>query len=659
MRGLSLDDDRQDEERPRKRVRWATHNTLIRYRKPPDRGEACREVSAVFVGIASVERSLDCIECRSELDNHADCCVLGSSNALEIMDFGRPMTVGGFDRDASKQRTCRTISGVVAYDAPDGVTWMLVFHQSVLVEGLRHNLLCSAQMRDVGIRVNDEPKHTVLNPTNQHHAITVFENDDNGNRQVKLCIPLSLSGMNPYFPSRVPTREEFDTCPPHRVIDMTDEHTEWRPRSDRLRENEEAMTKNGFLPANTGDGYRNVSAVLCDLPGAPMKQPESALASALESTVRVSGVQSTRDKRMLRPEHLVHRWGVSIEKATRTLEATTHRLVRSTLHPHLSRRYGTNDRGVRYNRLSDDVFTDTLKANVKSYFRKNRYVQIFATRKGFCRAYPMEQKGQAHEALSLFASREGVPPNFVMDGAKEQVHGEFSRKMRQMQAGKRQIEPHSPWQNEAEATIREVKRGADRKMTKMKSPIVLWDHCLELECLIRSSTWRNSVDLEGQVPHSITLGQECDISHIAELGWYEWVRFYDSVARFPDPKEVYGRWLGPSADVGPVMCAKILKKNGQVVVVSTYRAITEDEKNDPAHRAERDAFDEAIAKKLGCDKPENDGPAFTDSRTPEHELYSDDFEGTNQHIPDIDDVTPEEFDNTKQLLWCDLRYAYV
>ena len=45
----------------------------------------------------------------------------------------------------------------------------------------------------------------------------------------------------------------------------------------------------------------------------------------------------------------------------------------------------------------------------------------------------------------------------------------------------KQTEPYSPWQNVAEGAIREVKRGAGRKMAKMASPAKLWDHCLELE----------------------------------------------------------------------------------------------------------------------------------------------------------------------------------
>ena len=38
--------------------------------------------------------------------------------------------------------------------------------------------------------------------------------------------------------------------------------------------------------------------------------------------------------------------------------------------------------------------------------------------------------------------------------------------------------------------------------------------------------------------------------------------YNDTTWKFPDPKFVPGRYLGPYIDVGPKMTAKILKKTG-------------------------------------------------------------------------------------------------
>ena len=65
----------------------------------------------------------------------------------------------------------------------------------------------------------------------------------------------------------------------------------------------------------------------------------------------------------------------------------------------------------------------------------------------------MAKKSDAHETLSLLFAQEGVPSTLVMDGAREQVMGEFRHKARQGDFHVKQTEPFSLWQNAAEGTI--------------------------------------------------------------------------------------------------------------------------------------------------------------------------------------------------------------
>jgi hypothetical protein len=261
----------------------------------------------------------------------------------------------------------------------------------------------------------------------------------------------------------------------------------------------------------------------------------------------------------------------------------------------------------------------------------------------------MQRKSCAHEALSLLFQRDGVPSTMVMDGSKEQLQGEFRRKCREANCHVKQTEPYSPWQNAAEGAIREVKRGAGRKMLSSKAPKVLWDHCLELEGLIRSHTASEHFELNGQVPESVISGQPADISPFIEYAWYDWLKFYDQSASYPEDKEVYGRWLSPAIDIGPAMTAKVLKQNGQVIYLSTHRPITEDESNDMDELALRDAFvDKAIREKLGSEYTDDElVKEDPDAATPSYDRYADDVEGTYDSIPDYDDspdTTPEDFD---------------
>jgi len=136
------------------------------------------------------------------------------------------------------------------------------------------------------------------------------------------------------------------------------------------------------------------------------------------------------------------------------------------------------------------------------------------------KSIPNQNKSGAHEGLSLLAQRDGAPLSIVMDGSKEQTMAEFRRKAREMGCHIKVTEPYSPWQNAAEGAIRELKKGAGRKMARSHAPSKLWDHCLELESYLRSHTALESYELNNQVPETIVSGQTADISPFAEHAWY-------------------------------------------------------------------------------------------------------------------------------------------
>ena len=82
-------------------------------------------------------------------------------------------------------------------------------------------------------------------------------------------------------------------------------------------------------------------------------------------------------------------------------------------------------------------------------------------------------------------------------------------------------------------------------------------------------------------------GETANITHLCEFGWYDWVYFRDNPVKYPHDKWVLGRWLRPTTDIGPALCAKILKHNGRFVYRSSYRRLTEDEVNSPGEKEER------------------------------------------------------------------------
>ena len=133
-------------------------------------------------------------------------------------------------------------------------------------------------------------------------------------------------------------------------------------------------------------------------------------------------------------------------------------------------------------------------------------------------------------------------------------------------------------------------------MAKKHSPAKLWDHCLELEAYIHSNTALDLYELQGQVPKTLLLGQTSDISPFMECGWYDWVFWYDTQAKYPELHEVLGKWLGPTVDISPAMTAKILKDNGEVLYLSSYRPLSDDELQNPELTKQCATFDEQIQK---------------------------------------------------------------
>ena len=151
-------------------------------------------------------------------------------------------------------------------------------------------------------------------------------------------------------------------------------------------------------------------------------------------------------------EHLSRNMGIDIHTAHRTVKVTTQRGIRTLLHPTFSRRFRTNDGQLRYRRFPIDCFTDTLISNTASA-RGNQYAQIFVTPEGWCRAYPMRKKSQAHEGLSIMFQREGVPNTLIMDNVKEQLLGEFRKKCREVGTRVKQTATHVPG-NEMSSSLR-------------------------------------------------------------------------------------------------------------------------------------------------------------------------------------------------------------
>ena len=136
-------------------------------------------------------------------------------------------------------------------------------------------------------------------------------------------------------------------------------------------------------------------------------------------------------------------------------------------------------------------------------------------------------------------------------------------------------------------------------MRKSNSPLCFWDYCVERRARINNLTPKNAFRLHGSTPHTLTTGDEGDISNLCQYAWYEWCYFRDQTAAFPNNKEVLGRVLGPARGAGNEMAQWILKANGRVVPRRSLRPLKVDELLSPLEIKKRKVFDELIKRRWG------------------------------------------------------------
>jgi hypothetical protein len=145
------------------------------------------------------------------------------------------------------------VSAAIAYDDPEtGEVICLVIHHSIYFKEVDNLLLCPMQMKVNDLRVGENPKFLIENPTDMMHAISFPTND--------YIIPLFLQRVTSYFTCRKPTNMERDNC---RRLELAYDMPEWNPYSRMYVQQEDSMM-NSF--GNMKDTYlrgpnRNVFAV--------------------------------------------------------------------------------------------------------------------------------------------------------------------------------------------------------------------------------------------------------------------------------------------------------------------------------------------------------------------------------------------------------------
>ena len=221
----------------------------------------------------------------------------------------------------------------------------------------------------------------------------------------------------------------------------------------------------------------------------------------------------------------------------------------------------------------------------------------FVTDTGFIHVVPMKRKPEVLLAIKQFAKEVGAPDSFVADMSGAQMSSEVKKFCNDIGTTLRALEEGNTWSNKAELYIGLIKEAVRKDIHESNSPLWFWGYCVERRARINSLTAKDAFRLHGSTLHTITTGDEGDISNLCQYAWYEWCYFRDQTAAFANNKEVLDRVLGLARGAGNEMAQWILKANGRVVPRRSLRPLKVDELHSPVELKKRDVFDELIQRR--------------------------------------------------------------
>ena len=614
------------------------------------------------------EYGVETIELTCELDSHADTCAVGRDFVM-LSEAHRYISVHPFAEEYNPLTNVPIATVATVWTDSENQSYLLVIHQALFLgDRMGSSLLCPNQMRAHGIVVNDVPKQFDPHST---HSIHVPDAD--------LTIPLTMAGVISGFATRKPTSDELEHLP--QVVLTAD--SPWQPRSTAFADAEEKLgvaaatvVRNGdpnsiaasSIPrlikavrtyqhafanpspdldadAQGDDLYERLIATVTVHPEKeePDVVPEDKRERRLYmiKTANESSPADPAGKGVLDAAVLSQRWGIGLPKAKNTLKVTTQAGVRNVLIPS-ERKVRKKAPWLKFPNVKGRWFSDEMFAKEVS-LNGDTGASIFTDGKGFDHVYPWKSKKQHPEGLMSLIHNVGIPQTMVSDGARELFLGKSREICNEYRIKMEKTVPYSPWQNAAEASIRELKKGVVKIMRTTGAPRRLWSYALKWCSHVRQLTASDIPELDGRTPFEHVIGSTPDISPLAMFQFYQPVYYRMPMAQFPFEKRLIGRWLGLADDCTDDMAYEILTQEGNHVTRKDVWAIPEDDLKNPTIHQQLLDYDTAIQTQMK--EPPSDGTTGSD---PPPDLF-DEGELLEPLFPEAealesDAYTPEELD---------------
>ena len=630
----------------------------------------------------SQSHTTDPIDLTCEMDSHADTCCVGR-NFVKFREPDRYITVSPFSEEYKPlERIPVTTTATVWTDAHNN-SYLLLFHESLFFgDRLSQSLICPNQLRSNGLIVHDVPRQ--FDPYSTH-SIRIPDAD--------LTIPLEMSGVISGFATTKPTPEELESLP--RIVMTAD--SVWHPHSSTFAAAEEKANASNASAVRQVDPNSIAASCVPRLVAAvrsydetygycmELENDEDELCNRLVAAVRVSHPPSAEDtvdiedldpdeyflkavksassrptkavkvlpsssKTVLDPQTLSSRWNVGLTKAKKTLQVTTQAGVRNVLVPS-ERKVRKKAPWLKFPNVKGRWFCDEMFSKCPS-LDLHTGASVFTDGKGYDFVYPWKSKKQHPEGLMSLIQNVGIPQTLISDGAQELFHGRSREICNEYRIKQEVTVPYSQWQNAAEASIRELKKGVIRKLRQTGAPRRTWSYALKWVASVRQLTASDIPELNGRTPFEHVLGSTPDISPMALFDFYQPVYYYTPSHDFPHERKCIGRWLGLADDCIDDMAFNVLTEKGRVIVRKDVWAIPDDDMKNPTIRQQLEVYDGLIKTLLVDTSPSSDEDTANVSPDPPDDFFGEDESeslfpaalDSDTPLPDADDYTPEELD---------------
>ena len=238
----------------------------------------------------------------------------------------------------------------------------------------------------------------------------------------------------------------------------------------------------------------------------------------------------------------------------------------------LQRHFKARFHFLNLHRLKEPVATDTYFSDTKALGGFYCAQVFFGIRSLMINVYGMKTESEGPLVYEDFLRTEGIPPLLRRDCSQmQQATDGFKMINRNWLIKDGWTEPHHQHQNPAELRgVRWLKTHAQILMNRVGSPANMWLFCVEHLADVHNISSQES--LKWRTPMESRHGSTPDISAYLMFSFWEKIYYLDTEVKFPNSKELPGRFLGIAKQHGDAVTFKILAENNQVLIRSVIRS---------------------------------------------------------------------------------------